>query len=140
VSVEPSHPRFFFSYFHLTDFFIFFFSTTTNHHFASFQPATDETGNPKECKYAPRSNPAANLATAFTTAEQVYGLSAMMDPNDPYATQCEQVSIIYMASLYLALPSEFDLLTTRVFIYIRVMRWWRRIQPAVHLRKVRLPS
>ena len=47
----------------------------------------------------------------------------MMDPADPYATQCEQVSIIYMASLYLALPSEFDTLVTRCAIYLRVMRW-----------------
>ena len=92
-------------------------------------------GNPKECPYAPTSRPSANLATAFRTAERVYGLVPMMDHNDPYATQCEQVSIIYMASLYLALPSEFDTLVMRVQIYLRVLRWWRRIQPAVHFRK-----
>lgn len=31
-----------------------------------------------------------------------------------------QVSIIYMASLYLALPSEFDTLVMRTHIYIKV--------------------
>lgn len=49
-------------------------------------------GNPKECKYAPSSRPATNLAAAFSTAERVYGLVPMMDPSDPYSTQCEQVS------------------------------------------------
>jgi len=44
----------------------------------------------------------------------------MMDPLDPHATQCEQVSILYMASLYLALPSEFDTLVTRCHIYLKV--------------------
>ena len=38
-----------------------------------------------------------------------------------------QVSIIYMASLYLALPSEFDTFVTRCQIYVKVIRWWRRI-------------
>ena len=46
-----------------------------------------------------------------------------------------QVSIIYMASLYLALPSEFDTFVTRCQIYVKVIRWWRRIKPAVILRR-----
>lgn len=32
-----------------------------------------------------------------------------------------KVSIIYMASLYLALPSEFDTLVMRTHIYIKVL-------------------
>jgi len=35
-----------------------------------------------------------------------------------------KVSIIYMASLYLALPSEFDTLVMRTHIYIKV---WARV-------------
>jgi uncharacterized small protein (DUF1192 family) len=93
-------------------------------------------GNPKECKYNPSSRKSTNLSQAFNTAEKVYGLVPMMDPNDPNATHCEQVSIIYMASLYLALPSEYDTLVTRVQIYLGMMKWWRRVKPAVHLRKV----
>jgi spectrin beta len=48
-------------------------------------------GNPKACKYAPTRSASANLASAFTSAEQVYELAPMMDPLDPHATQCEQV-------------------------------------------------
>ena len=83
-------------------------------------------GNPKDCKYEPHGRPDANLSVAFLTAEKIYGLVPMMNPVDPAATLCEQVSIIYMASMYLALPSEFDTFVTRCFIYVKMMTWWRR--------------
>ena len=92
-------------------------------------------GNPKDCKYEPHGRPDANLSVAFLTAEKIYGLVPMMNPVDPAATLCEQVSIIYMASMYLALPSEFDTFVTRCFIYVKMMTWWRRIKPAVILRR-----
>ncbi|CAM9262593.1 unnamed protein product [Phaeothamnion confervicola] len=60
--------------------------------------------DPQECPYDPSPSPADNMHRAFDRAQRLYGVGAILDPDDPHATGDEKAMITYLAELMKSTP------------------------------------
>eukprot|EP01084_Bolivina_argentea_P096644 173744_1 len=60
--------------------------------------------NPESCPYQPFCTPEESLRHSFQMAEQLYGISPILDPSDKKCCSDEKIVMAYLAELFKAIP------------------------------------